>query len=475
MLPPEVHKRLAAIVGAEHVLWEKGDMVAYECDGLTIERCMPSAVVLPGSAEEVEQVVTVLQAENIAFLPRGAGTCLSGGTVPAPGSVVIPLTRLNRILEVDLRNRVAVVEAGCINQQLANFLAPHGYGFAPDPSSQGAATIGGNIAENAGGPHTLKYGVTINHVLGLEIVLPSGKRTWIGGLTDSTTGYDLTSLFCGSEGTMGLITKAALRITPIAPDLRTMLAVFDSIESASRCVSAILSAGIIPAALEMMDKTILQAVEAAFHFGFPLDAGAVLICELDGLTSGIDTLAERVIEIFHQHGADEIRSARTATERANLWKARKRSVGTIGRLAPSYVIQDGVVPRSRLPEIVRIIAAAGEKHNLPIANVMHAGDGSLHPIILFDERDPEQVRRVLAAGQEIMSACVDLGGSITGEHGVGIEKLHYMPLLYSPADLCVMAAVRDAFNAGSLCNPGKLLPSQPGYTQNTDTSQLEAV
>src|SRR5205823_521872 len=354
---------------------------------------------------------------------RGAGTSLAGGCLPVGGGVMIALTRMKRILEVSARDRYAVVEPGVVNLWLTNHLKPHGYHFAPDPSSQGACTIGGNVATNSGGPHTLKYGVTVNHVLGLEFVVPDGQVVQTGGPVEDSPGYDLTGVIVGSEGTFGIATKIWVRITRNPQAYRTLLGVFETVEDATNAISDIIGAGIIPGALELLDALILKAVEEAFHFGFPLDAGAVLIMEVDGLEAGLDTDAERIANIALRNKAREVRRANSDAERMLLWKCRKQAFGAVGRLAPSYCTQDGVVPRTKLPHILREIRSIGEKYQIRIANVFHAGDGNIHPILLFDERDADQVKRVLKASNEILEECLRCGGSVTGEHGIGVEKI----------------------------------------------------
>lgn len=451
--------RLRAIVGTEGVLGSPSDLVVYECDGYTIEKNKPDVVVFPTSTEQVVAIVKTCNDLNLPFLPRGAGTSLAGGCLPVGGGVMIALTRMKRILEVNLRDRYAVIEAGVVNLWLTNHLKPHGYHFAPDPSSQGACTIGGNIATNSGGPHTLKYGVTVNHVLGLEFVLPDGRVVQTGGPVEDVPGYDLTGVIVGSEGTFGIATKAWVRITRNPEAYRTLLGVFETVDDATNCISDIIGAGIVPGALEMLDQLILQAVEAAFHFGFPLDAGAVLIMEVDGLDAGLDSDAERIIALAKRNNAREVRRANTDAERLLLWKSRKQAFGAVGRLAPSYCTQDGVVPRTKLPHILRVIQGIGQKYNLRIANVFHAGDGNIHPILLFDERDPDQVKRVLAASHEILEECVACGGSVTGEHGIGVEKIDFMPRLFSPDDLATMVRLRAAFNPEGRCSPAKMFPT----------------
>ncbi|OUN00164.1 MAG: glycolate oxidase subunit GlcD [Firmicutes bacterium ZCTH02-B6] len=464
-LDGRVLARLAEIVGPEHVLVGNSATLVYECDGFTLERQAPAAAVLPGSAAEVAQVVRVLHAAGIPFVPRGAGTSLSGTTIPPHDAVIISLARMNRILHLDFRNRRAVVEPGVVNAWISREAAPRGYLYAPDPSSQAACTIGGNVGTNAGGPHTLKYGVTVNHILGVELVLPDGQVVELGGPVEDLPGYDLVGLVTGSEGTLGIVTKIVVRLVREPEGCRTLLAVFDSVDDATRTVSGIIEQGIIPAALEMMDNLVIQAVEEAFGFGFPLDAAAVLIIEVDGLEVGLDEQAEACAAICRANRARELRTAATEEERRLLWMSRKKAFGALGRLAPSYVTQDGVVPRTRLPEMLALTAEIGRKYGLRIANVFHAGDGNIHPILLYDERNPDEVRRVIQASDEILSACIDMGGSITGEHGVGIEKVSHMRRMFSEADLAAMLDVRAVFNPRGLCNPGKIFPSPGGCVE----------
>jgi glycolate oxidase len=450
---------LRAIVGRDAVLTAPSDLLVYECDGYTIEKNKPDVVVFPNSTEQVVQIVKLCNERQVSFLPRGAGTSLAGGCLPVGGGVLISLTRMKRILEVSTRDRYAVVEAGVVNLWLTNHLKPLGYHYAPDPSSQGACTIGGNVATNSGGPHTLKYGVTVNHVLGLEFVLPDGRVIQTGGPTEDNPGYDLTGVIVGSEGTFGIATKAWVRITRNPEAYRTLLGVFETVEDATNTISDIIGAGIIPGALEMLDQLILQAVEAAFHFGFPLDAGAVLIMEVDGLEAGLDADAERIVAIARHNRAREVRRAESDAQRLLLWKCRKQAFGAVGRLAPSYCTQDGVVPRTKLPYVLKEIQRIGEKYQIRIANVFHAGDGNIHPILLFDERDTAQVQRVLQASHEILEECVRCGGSVTGEHGIGVEKIDFMPRLFSAEDLDTMVRLRSAFNPENRCSPKKMLPT----------------
>lgn len=451
-------RRLETIVGAEGMLTQKEQLLVYECDGYTIEKNRPDVVVFPSSTEHVVEIVKLCNTHKVPFVPRGAGTSLAGGCLPVGGGVMIALTRMRKILEINERDRYAIVEPGLVNLHLTNRLKGSGFHYAPDPSSQGACTIGGNFATNSGGPHTLKYGVTVNHVLGVELVMPDGTLAQIGGPTEDTPGYDLPGLFVGSEGTFGVCTKVFVRLTRDPAAYRTLLGIFDSIHAATQTISNIIGAGIVPAALELMDQGIIEAVEAAFHFGFPLDAAAVLLIEVDGLEAAVDLDAERIVEICEKTGAREVRRATTQKERLLLWKCRKQAFGAIGRLSPSYCTQDGVVPRTKLPEILAFIQDVSARHHIRIVNVFHAGDGNIHPILLFDERDREQVQRVLLASDEILNKCIDLGGSVTGEHGIGVEKISFMSRLFTETDLAVMADVRQAFNPGGLCSPMKMLP-----------------
>ncbi|MEZ6057558.1 MAG: FAD-linked oxidase C-terminal domain-containing protein [Planctomycetaceae bacterium] len=454
--------RLTKLLGAGKVLFEENELLVYECDGYVVEKKQPDIVTFPTSADEVATIVRACVEANVPFVPRGAGTSLAGGTLAVGGGVMICLTRMNRILEVNIRDRYAVVEPGVVNVHLTQRLKGTGYHYAPDPSSQGACTIGGNVATNSGGPHTLKYGVTVNHVRGIEFITPQGERVQLGGPTGIPTGYDLTGLFVGSEGTFGVVTKVWVGLSRDPAAYRTMLGVFDTVRQATEAISGIIGAGIVPAALEMMDQGIVVALEEAFHFGFPLDAGAVLLIEVDGLEVAVDGEATEIIDICTGHGAREVRQANSPSERALLWKCRKQAFGAIGRLSPSYCTQDGVVPRTKLPEILDFIHETSENYQLRIVNVFHAGDGNIHPILLFDERDAEQTQRVIQAGDAILSKCLELGGSVTGEHGIGVEKISFMSQLFSPTDLEVMGEIRAVFNPKSLCSPSKMLPTAGG-------------
>lgn len=458
MMSPSVIKELVRIVGPQGVLSGKDQTLVYDCDAYTIEKSPPEVVVLPTSTEQVAAVVRLANREGIPFVPRGAGTGLSGGAL-AHGGILITLTRMNRILEMDYRNRQIVAEAGAINIKLTQAVSERGYLYAPDPSSQNSCTLGGNVAENSGGPHTLKYGVTTNHVLAVKMVMPDGSIAELGSPLEDPAGYDLMGVLVGHEGTFGIVTEVTVRIVRQPQACRTLLAVFNSVAEATNTVSDIIAAGIIPSALELMDQLILQAVEMAFKFGFPTDAGAVLLIELDGLEAALDRQADEVKAICEKNRARDVRLARNDQERNRLWIARKKGIGATGRLAPSCVTHDGVIPRTRLPHLLELIAEIGAKYELRVANVFHAGDGNLHPVILFDERDPDQVRRVVEAGGEILKACVDEGGSVTGEHGIGVEKKEFIPLMFSPRDMEVMVRVKLAFNPNDLCNPGKIFPS----------------
>ena len=452
---------LRAIVGETYLLIEKEDVIVYEQDG-SILQAMPEIVVLPANVEQVSRVVRAARKANVPIVPRGSGTGLAGGAVPAEGGVLLSLARLNRILKIDVQNRIAVVEPGVINLDITKAVAKDGLFFAPDPTSQPACSIGGNVANNSGGPHTLAYGVTTNHVLGVEVVLDDGQVVWLGGEVQDTPGYDLCGVFVGSEGTMGIVTKVAVRLMPTRESVRTLLAIFDQMDTATATVVDITSAGIIPAALEMMDRTTIEAVELGAPVGFPRDAEAVLIVEVEGLSEYTEHSMVLVREVCRRNGAREVRTAKDETERQLLWKGRKGAFGAMGALAPNYYVQDGVVPRGQLPEMMRRIAAISKQFNLRIANVFHAGDGNLHPNILFDMRTPGELDRVVEAGAAILRACVELGGSITGEHGIGLEKKAYIGLLFNQEDLEAMTRVRKTFDPDGRFNPAKLFPTPLG-------------
>jgi glycolate oxidase subunit GlcD len=449
---------LRAVVGLNAVLAEPDELIVYECDGLTQHKHLPRAVVLPSTTEETSEVMRVLAAAGIPFTPRGAGTGLSGGALALERAVVIELARMRRILKIDKENHFAVVETGVVNSHVSRAASPLKLHYVPDPSSQPSCTIGGNIAENAGGVHCLKYGTTTDHVLGLRVVLAGGEIVDLGGVSEKP-GYDVRGVFIGSEGTFGIATEATLRLVPVPPAVRTMLAEFAEVKDASHAVSAIIASGLIPAGLEMMDREVIRALEASvLATGLPQDLGAALLIELDGLDAGIDDDAERVKSICLKLGARKCRMARDENERKKLWAARKGAFGAIGRITADAMIQDAVVPRSRLPQIMSDAYQIAGKYQLRIANVFHAGDGNLHPLICFDSRSSDQVMRVKEAGRELMETCVRAGGSITGEHGVGLDKRELLPLIFSDNDMQAMLSVRAAFDPTGLMNPGKIIP-----------------
>jgi glycolate oxidase subunit GlcD len=469
--PDALVEELREIVGDENVLSEPEELLVYECDGLPQHKHPPRAVVFPTSTEETSEVLSLLSDEGVSFAPRGAGTGLSGGALAIDRGVVIELARMRAILKIDTEDRLAVVQTGLVNAHLSRAVAPYGLYYVPDPSSQPSCTIGGNIAENAGGIHCLKYGTTTDHVVGARVVLADGTVVDLGG---GTPGYDLLGVFVGSEGTFGIATEATVKLTPIPPAVRTLLADFLDVDDASRAVSAIISAGMLPAALEMMDNAIIRAVEeSVFKAGLPIDAQAVLLVELDGLEAGIDDDVEAAEAILTKHGARSVRRATDENERKKLWAARKGAFGAIGRLSPDIMIQDAVVPRSRLPEVLAETYRISAHYHLQLANVFHAGDGNLHPLICFDLRRGDELERVRQAGREIMETCVRAGGSITGEHGVGIDKSSYLPLIFSDDDMAAMLQVRAAFDPSGLCNPGKIIPLPRGCGEARAVATVE--
>jgi len=456
-------ENLGAVVGRENVLSRPDELLVYECDGLPQHKHRPLAVVFPSSTEETAGVMWALAKAGVPFTPRGAGTGLSGGALALNEGVVIELARMRKILKLDTANRLAVVQPGVVNLQVSRMAAQYGLYYVPDPSSQPTCTIGGNIAESAGGIHCLKYGTTTDHVLGCRVVLAGGEIVDLGGAGTEFEGYDLLGTFIGSEGTFGIATEATLRLVQIPPAVRTLLAEFAEVSDASHAVSAIIAAGVMPAALEMMDHEIIRAIEASvFAAGLPPDAGAALLIELDGIEAGLDDETERVRRICLEYRATNCRRARDEHERKKLWAARKGAFGAIGRISPDSMIQDAVVPRSRLPEVLASAYQIASKYQLRIANVFHAGDGNLHPLICFDSRFPEEVRRVKEAGRELMEVCVRAGGTITGEHGVGLDKRELLPLVFSEDDMDAMLRVRSAFDPDGLCNPGKIIPMLRG-------------
>ncbi len=455
-----LREELVRIVGPGDVIADFEELLVYDCDGLTINKALPDVVVLPESTEEVRSIVRLASRLKVPIVARGAGTGLSGGALPLEGGLLISLVKMSRILEVDQANLRAVVQPGVVNQQLNDALRPLGLHFAPDPSSQQSCTLGGNVAENAGGPHTLKYGVTTNHVLGLEVVLPDGEVVFLGGKSEMSPGLDLVGLLVGSEGTLGIVTQVVVRLTRLPEAVITILAVYDSLEQATEAVSTIIARGIIPATVEMMDRITLGVVEDYIHAGYPKDAEAVLLMDVDGLKEGVERRAALILDICQKTGSRMVKTADTEEERTLLWQGRKRAFGAFGRVSRSYYTLDGVIPRSRLPEVLPKVYEIGRRHGLTIANVFHAGDGNLHPIILFDERDRDQLHRALDASREILQSCVEAGGTISGEHGIGIEKLDLMGLVYSEEDLEAMKRVKRALDPAGLCNPGKIFPGR---------------
>jgi len=482
VIDPQFLEQLKRIVGPAYVAAGRADAEVYSYDA-SLAVAAPDAVVLPADTEQTAAVVRCAAEAGVAFVPRGFGTNLSGGSVAARHGLILELARLNRILEINPAGRYAVVQPGVTNFELQNALAPLGFTYAPDPASQKVSTLGGNAAENSGGPHCLKYGVTSNHVLGFTTVLADGQVVQMGGPALDPPGYDLRGVLIGSEGTLGIFTEMVVYVMPAPESVVTLLAVYDAHAEAAQSVSAITAAGIIPATLEMMDSTIIQAVEDSKPCGYPRDAAAVLIIEVDGPAVGLQEQAERIRGICAAHGCREIRQAKDAAERDLLWAGRRGAFGAIARLAPSFLVADCTVPRTRLPDALACVATIAGKHGIRHGNVFHAGDGNLHPVLLFDPRVPEQVERVHRAGSEIVQACVDLGGTITGEHGVGIEKIDAMRLIFSEDDLNVQRQLRSAFDPQDLLNPGKILPptdgsepsDRPSYREIDEIDQAELV
>jgi len=458
----DLNQAIRDIVGDKGFIAEPEQLIVYECDALTLEKKIPTAVVLPANRAEVIAIMQLCHAHQVPVIPRGAGTSLSGAVLAVEGGIVLCLSRMQQILMMDLPNQRALVEAGCVNAWVTRAAQEGGYYYAPDPSSQYACTLGGNVATNSGGPHTLKHGVTTNHVLGLELVLPDGEPLWLGVHPDEGedhSGIDLRGAVIGSEGMFGVVTQVLVKLMPEPECYETLLVVFESVEQASRAVGAIIRDGIIPGALEMMDALITRAVEEAYQFGLPLDAGAILIVELDGDSLQTKLDSDQVQALCTKQGAREIRRAASAQERAELWKSRKRAFGAIGRISPNYLTQDGVVPRSKLPEIMHYITEVSSRYKLRICNVFHAGDGNIHPLVLFDERDADQTARAVQAGEAILERCLELGGSISGEHGIGVEKRSLMERQFSEHDLQAMKDLRSVFDPHGRCNPHKVFPT----------------
>ena len=460
MLDSGILDELRMTVGEEHLLDSKKDLQAYDCDALTIFKNEPDAVVLPATTEEVAGVVKLCNREGICFTPRGAGTSLSGGANPVEGGLVISLVRMNKVIAIDYENEVIEAEAGVVNSVLSDIVSKEGFFFAPDPSSQKTCTIGGNVAHNSGGAHCLKYGVTCNHVVGLEVVLPDGEIMILGGHNLYNPGYDLLGLILGSEGTLGIVTKVLARIVRKPKQIRTYLATFASVEDASNAVSAIISGGMIPAALEMMDPLAIDAIESSkYSAGYPRDTGSILIVEVDGESEELEILSPIIMSTCKENGAKDVKEAASEAERKRWWNGRKGAFEAMETISPNYYVQDGVVPRNKIPLLMKKVEEVSKSYSLRIANVFHAGDGNLHPLILYDEKVPGEVEKVIKAGEEILMECIAVGGSISGEHGIGIEKKTMMTNLYSSEDLDAMLKIRSVFNPKNLCNPGKIFPS----------------
>jgi glycolate oxidase len=459
-LAPPIVDELRRIVGRDAVIVAPNDLRIFERDA-SIEGAMPDAVVLASSTEEVADVMKVAAEHHVPVVPRGAGTGLSGGAVTIRGGIALQVTRMRHILEIDPVAQTALVEPGVVNQELSLAAAQHGLFYAPDPSSQKACTIGGNAAENSGGPHCLYYGVTTNHVLGMEVVLADGSVRWVSGDAPDRVGLDLCGVLVGSEGTLCAITKIKVRLLRIPPSIVTLLAAFPTIETASQAVSAVIGHGIVPSAMEMMDRVTVGAVEAHYHAGYPTDAGAVLLVEVDGTPESTRELTAAISKILAANQGYAMREAQTSAERDLLWAGRKGAIGALGRIKPNYYLHDGVVPRSRLPQVLSAVGEIGEHYKLPVANVFHAGDGNLHPNILFDLRDQGVLHQVESAGEEMLRAVVELGGALSGEHGIGLEKSAYMPWIFSPDDLDAMHRLKDVFDADGILNPGKIFPDSP--------------
>ncbi len=468
---PALVRQLKKIAGRDAVLERTEDLMLYEYDA-GVHTGLPRAVVFPESTAQVSEIMRLATASGFPIVPRGAGTGLSGGSIARNGAIVLAFARMNKILEIDAENQRAVVQPGVVNLDLSAAAKRYGLYFAPDPSSQKACTIGGNVAENSGGPHTLAYGVTVNHVTGIEVVLPDGRIVNFGGKTSDLCGYDLTGFFVGSEGTLGIATKVTVRLMRLPEAVATLLAIFNTIEDAANTVVAITQEGITPAALELMDGWVLRMVEAATHAGYPVDAGAVLLIEVEGLREEVEEQAEAIRQVCRKQKAREVRRARDERERKLLWSGRKNAAGAVGRFSPKYYTQDGVIPRTCVPQALRQIEAMAKKYSLTIGNIMHAGDGNLHPIICFDPRDPDHKRRAMQASDEIIAYCVSVGGSITGEHGVGMEKNELMSLGFNDNDLDVMRRLHDTMNPRAILNPQKLFPSVHGCREAAASPEL---
>ncbi len=459
MIQQGLLKELTRIVGRDNILSSRKDLLAYSYDSTSLQKT-PEVILFPRSTADVSVIMKAAHREKIPVTARGAGTNLSGGTIPEHGGIILEMSRMNRILSIDTANRRAVVQPGVVNLDLQNALAPFDFVFPPDPASQKTSTLGGNVGENAGGPHCLKHGVTSKYVYGMEVVLADGEVINVGGNVEDNPGYDLRGLLIGSEGILGIVTSMILHIVPKPETSRTLLVIFDTLEKASQTVSDIISAGIIPGALELLDKTLCQVIEQGASAGYPTDAEAVLLVELEGLDDSLERQIKDISGICERNKARELRVAQSAEEKAALWQGRRGAFGAIARICPQYVVMDGTVPRNRMVEAMHQVGEIARKYGVTIANVAHAGDGNLHPLILFDISSEEQQAAARNAGEDILEICLSLGGTITGEHGVGLEKLHAMNAMFSPADLGIMQLVKDVFDPEGILNPGKLLPAE---------------
>jgi glycolate oxidase subunit GlcD len=473
----EVIDKLRRVLNPTSIVDDETELLVYECDGLPLFKNKPDIVVFPENTEEVAQIVRIANEYEIPFLPRGAGTGLSGGALAAEGGILIELQRMNRILSIDAENRFAIVQPGVVNLHISQAVAHYGLYYAPDPSSQMSCSIGGNVAENSGGPHCLKYGMTTNHVLAIEAVTAEGEIMRLGNSAGEIVGMDLIGAIIGSEGTFVIVTEITVRLLPKPQAVKTLLAAFHSIEDCSQTVSDVIAAGIVPAALEFVDAKTIEAVEAsAYKAGYPLDAAAALLIEVDGFREGLDETANSIVEICRRNNAYEVRVAKDEDERARLWLGRKGAFGAMGRLAPDMIAMDGVIPRTRLPEVLTQLDRISDRYGLAVANVFHAGDGNLHPLILFDSRYPDQVDKIFTMSEEIMKLCVSVGGSLSGEHGIGYEKKDFMGFAFADPDLDAMLRVKRVFNPKGLLNPGKIFPERRGCTEvgrHTTTSTAE--
>jgi glycolate oxidase subunit GlcD len=462
----EVISKLRQALDPSRVVSDETELLVYECDGLPLFKNRPDVVVFPKTAEEVAAVVRIANDHGIPFLPRGAGTGLSGGAFAVEGGIIIELQRMNRILSIDADNRIAVVQPGVVNLHISQATAPYGLYYAPDPSSQMSCTIGGNVAENSGGPHCLKYGMTTNHILAIQAVTAQGEVIRLGNSSGETLGMDLLGAIVGSEGTFAIVTEITIRLLPKPQAVKTLLAAFHSVEECSQTVSDVIAAGIVPSALEFVDAKTIEAVEASvYKAGYPMDAVAALLIEVDGFREGLEETSNAIVEICRRNNSYDVRVAKDDDERARLWLGRKGAFGAMGRLAPDMITMDAVIPRTRLPEVLVAIDRMSREYNLGVANVFHAGDGNLHPLILFDSRYPEQVEKIFAMSEDIMKLCVEVGGSLSGEHGIGYEKKDFMGLVFNDIDLDTMMRVKKVFNPSGLLNPGKIFPSRRACTE----------